>query len=57
MPGKAGKEDAAEAHPDSALEVGSFDSVTQRVAAQGSGRGGLHPNHIKMRLSYNQQQI
>ena len=43
--------------PDNALEVESFDSVAQRVAAQGLGHRGLHPNHIKMRSSYDQEQI
>jgi hypothetical protein len=46
-----------EVRPDNALEVESFDSVAQRVAARELGRGGVHPNHIKMRLSYDQQQI
>ena len=50
-------EGVVEVRPDNALEVGSFDLVAQRVAARGSGRGGLHPNHTKMRLSYDQQQI
>ncbi len=43
--------------PDNALEVESFDLVSQRDAAQGLGYGGLHPNRIKMRINYNQQQI
>lgn len=47
MPDKAEKEDAAEAHPDSALEVESVDLVVQMGAARGFGFGGIHPYHIK----------
>ena len=49
MPGKPKKEDVVEAHPDTTLEVESFDSVGQMDTAQGLGCGALHPDHIKMR--------
>ena len=47
---KPEKEDAVEAHPDTTLEVESFDLVSQIDAAWGLGCGALHPDHVKMRL-------
>jgi hypothetical protein len=48
MPGKPEKEDAVEAHSNTALEVESFDLVSQMDAALGLGCRALCPNHIKI---------
>jgi hypothetical protein len=49
MPSKAEMEDVVGAHRNSALEVESFNLVSQMDAAQGLGCRALRPDHIKMR--------